>query len=108
MVKEKMIAVVIVEPNQPARVEMIENTLEAKQKIVGGRIEFVGLDGFDIIINEEGKLEDLEPNFGIFGGRDYIAGTAIFAGLDYDSGESISLTPEQRSFIASQFQGRWF
>ena len=39
MKKEEMITVVIVEPDQPARVETIENTLEAKQAIVGGRIE---------------------------------------------------------------------
>ena len=34
-----MITVVVVEPSQSARVEKIENTLEAKQEIVGGRIE---------------------------------------------------------------------
>lgn len=106
MKREAMITVVIVEPDQPARVETIENTLEAKQAIVGGRIEVLGMDGFDIIFNEEGKFEDLEPNFGIFGGRDYIAGTAIFAGLDYDSGEFTSLTPEQRKSIAGQFRER--
>jgi hypothetical protein len=106
MKKEKRITVVIVEPNQPARVEKIENTLEAKQAIVGGRVEFLGLDGFDIIINEEGKFLDLEPNFGIFGGQDYIAGTALFAGLDFNEGESISLTPEQIEFIVKQFERR--
>lgn len=106
MKKEKTITVVIVEPSQSARVEKIENTLVAKQEIVGGRIEFLGMDGFDIIFNEEGKFEDLEPNFGIFGGRDYIAGTAIFAGLDFNEGESISLTPEQIKFITGQFKER--
>jgi hypothetical protein len=106
MKREKTIAVVIVEPYKPARVEMIENTLEAKQKIVGGRIECIRLDGYDIIINEEGKLEALEPNFGIHNGMDYVAGTAIFAGVNYDEGDFISLTPEQRKFIVRQFQGR--
>ena len=56
MTKKEMITVVIVEPDQPARVESIENTLEAKQAIVGGRSECLGFNGYDIIFNEEGKL----------------------------------------------------
>jgi hypothetical protein len=103
---EKMITVAIVEPNQPARIEVIENTLEAKQAIVGGRIEVLGYEGFDIVFNEEGKFEDLEPNFGIFGGRDYIAGTAIFMGSDYESGQFISLSDEQKSIILMNFSER--
>ena len=39
MKKQEKITVAIVEPNKPARIEVIENTLEAKQAIVGGRIE---------------------------------------------------------------------
>lgn len=106
MTKKEMITVVIVEPDQPARVESIENTLEAKQAIVGGRIECLGFNGYDIIFNEEGKFEDLEPNFGIFGGQDYIAGTAIFAGVNYDTGEFTSLDKAQIVAITSQFRER--
>jgi hypothetical protein len=106
MAKEEMVSVVIVEPNKPAKVKVIKNTLEAKQIIVGGQIECLGYDGYDILFNENGKFEDLEPNFGIFNGKDYIAGTAIFIGMDYDSGEFISLSPEQRAGIVSQFNRR--
>jgi hypothetical protein len=106
MAKEEMVSVVIVEPNKPAKVKVIKNTLEAKQAIVGGLVECLGFGDYDILLNEEGKFLDLEPNFGIFGGQDYIAGTAIFIGSDYDSGEFISLTPEQRASIVSQFNGR--
>jgi hypothetical protein len=102
MAKEKHIIVVILEPEKPARVETIENTLANLQKIVGGYIECVREEGFDIIINEEGKLLQLQPNFLIYGG-DYIAGTAIFAGVDYNEGEFKSLTDEQIEFILSVF-----
>lgn len=40
----------------------VENTLEAKQKLVGGRIEVVTLGDIDIILNEDGKLLRLPPN----------------------------------------------
>lgn len=100
--KDVVIKVVIVEPKKPARVELIPNALETFQKIVDGYIECVREDGFDIIINEEGKLMDLEPNFVIYGG-DYIAGTAIFAGVDYSEGEFKSLTDDQVNFILKAF-----
>lgn len=102
----KRIAVVIVEPKKEARMELIDYTLANLQAIVGGHIECVRMDGFDIIINEEGKLLDLEPNFGIYDGFDYVAGTAIFAGVNYDTGEFKSLTPEQRELIFQGFKER--
>jgi hypothetical protein len=106
MKKEKNIKVVIVEPSKPARVEMIENTLSNLQSIVGGHIECIREDGFDIIINEEGKFIDLEPNFGIYEGQDYVAGTAIFAGVDYEEGEFKSLSDRQFKGILFAFGER--
>ena len=103
--KDVVIKVVIVEPDKPARVELIPNALETFQKIVGGYIECVREEGFDIIINEEGKLMDLEPNFVIAGG-DYIAGTAIFSGVNYSEGEFKSLSDSQIKFISKIFSRR--
>ena len=41
----------------------IQNTLEAKQKYVGGLIQVISLDGvIDIICNDEGKLMGLPVN----------------------------------------------
>lgn len=104
--KDVVIKVVIVEPYKPARVELLPNALETFQKIVGGYIECIREKGYDIIINEEGKLDELEPNFRIYGGQDYVAGTAIFSGVDYDSGEFKSLTDEQIKSILKIFEGR--
>jgi len=106
MKKESNIMVVIVEPQKPARVERIVNDLSNLQKLVGGYIECIRQDGFDIIINEEGKLMDLEPNFGLYDGMDYVAGTALFAGVNYDEGEFKSLTQEQIKGILNSFSRR--
>ena len=44
----------------------IENKLSVLQDIVGGYIEYVDLsqDGLTMIVNEEGKIYDLEYNLG--------------------------------------------
>jgi hypothetical protein len=105
MKKEEQIKVIIVEPSKAARVEVIQNDLKTLQSLVSGYIEHIREEGFDIIINEEGKLLELEPNFALFGG-DYIAGTAIFAGVDYRQGELKSLTTEQIKMITAVFKGR--
>lgn len=104
--KEKNITVVVMEPDQVAEVRVIENDLSVLQGIVGGNIECVRMEDHDIIINEEGKYLDLEPNFFIYQGRDYIAGTAIFTGVDYYEGEFKSLTEEQIKLITGAFKGR--
>lgn len=86
------IKVLIVEPDKKPYVKEIENTLEEKQKIVGGLIYFYEAEkNVDFIWNEEGKELDLEFNRVIE--KDVIAGTFIIAGQE--NGESISLTRKQ-------------
>lgn len=104
--KKQEITVVIVEPKKPARVEVIQNELSVLQGLVGGYIECIREDGFDIIVNEEGKIFELEPNFALYGGNDFVAGTAVFAGVDYKKGEHKSLNTEQIKFILTCFKGR--
>lgn len=82
------IKAIIKRPDEPAgHVTNISNTLENFQKTVGGKIEMVRLgDGLILVVNEEGKLLGLEPNFRIgFGAyEDLIVGTAIVVGEDCD------------------------
>jgi hypothetical protein len=106
MKKESNIMVVIVEPQKPARIERIKNDLSNLQKLVGGYIECIRQDGFDIIINEEGKLIELEPNFAMYQGQEVVVGTAIFAGVDYTEGEFKSLTEGQIKRILNAFTER--
>ena len=91
-----IINVLIVEPNKLPYEKEIKNTLEEKQKIVGGFIETTSLlddDEVVIICNEEGKILNLPLNRDI--GHDIIAGTFIVAGDDYENGDFKSLTKEQ-------------
>ena len=100
--KEDKIRVVIVEPEQPPRVEIIDNTLEAKQKIVDGYIEVIGLsETTDLICNDEGKLIGLLPNRRL--GNDVIAGTFLIVGAN-DSEYFCSLSDEDIEKYQEQFQ----
>ena len=63
MSKEK-ISVLLVNPGESPKMVEIDDTLEAKQKLVGGLIEqyMPFEDDVAIICNEEGKLNGMEPN----------------------------------------------
>lgn len=95
--------VIIKEPNEDARFEYIDNTLDELQSIVGGYIEVVPLT-FDsvIICNKEEKLRDLPFNFHI--PTDDIVGTVIICD-DNQDGEftDVSITVEQFNKILEKW-----
>ena len=84
---EEKMKVLVKEPGKPAEVREIENTLEACQKIVGGWIEVVRItEDVAIVVNEEGKINGMKPNFICCG--DLICGPAFFCGVTLgDDGE---------------------
>lgn len=101
--------VIIKKPNETAKVQYIESGLEELQNIVDGYIEYPYLEklyekGISIIVNEEGKLMDLEPSIALnHKGQmiDYYCGNVIFVGTKEteDGNENDSLTDEQIDFI---------
>ena len=101
---EKRIKCLLVKPYElPEEIE-IDNTLEAKQKLVGGWIEQAFLpkdDSVVLICNEEGKIYGLPPNRDI--GRDIIVGNFFLVGDDPELGEDRSLTEEQISKYTKYF-----
>jgi hypothetical protein len=100
MKKEEFIQAVVVEPNQAPRIHIIKNDLKTFQGLVGGYIEKVSFnDTIDMIINEEGKLIGLEPNFATK--YDVIVGTAIF--VSHQGEEFSSLTDDWCEVIISCF-----
>jgi hypothetical protein len=101
--KQPEIKAVILEPLKKPVVKVIPNKLEVFQEIVGGYIDVVRMDGFDIIINDEGKLFSLLPNFLIYEQKDYIAGTCIFVEVDHEEGEFISLSDERIEVLKDVF-----
>ena len=93
----KDITVLYKKPFEEAKVITIKDDYKELQRLVDGWIEIVDfpdLEGVQIVCNEEGKLEGLDPNVYIYGGLDLIVGSAVIIGTD-GYGESISLTPEQ-------------
>jgi hypothetical protein len=93
------IKVLVRKAGQEPTVEVIENTLAAKQKLVGGMIEMPYNpdfpEGLQIVCNEEGKFtDDPKPNVH-WGDYDIIFGDIFFVGIDNNEGETISLLPKQ-------------
>lgn len=92
--------IIVVKPFTQPTVEEIENTLEAKQKIVGGYIEAVypWVDEVALICNEEGKINGLPINRFLWNedGQpiDYIAGTFFICGAPLDSEDFTSIPDE--------------
>ena len=72
----------------------IEDTLEAKQKLVGGLIEVVPyIDNMLLICNEEGKILNMPANL-VFD-NDYIAGNCFVVGDDFENEGFKSLTVDE-------------
>lgn len=93
---QRKIKVLIVKPNEIPEVSVIPNTLEAKQKLVGGNIEYVYNEQYSDVIficNDEGKINGLPLNRSL--GEDIIAGDFLIVGDNSEIGEDISLTDIQ-------------
>jgi hypothetical protein len=114
MGRKKILKVIVIEPRTAPKIIEIEDTLEAKQKIVGGLIEcipyiyfntshkWVSDKRFDIILNEEGKIIGLPYNFRIAG--DFLSGTVIIIRRD-NEGNYKSMTDSDIRFIDKTFIG---
>lgn len=95
MVEDKIKCLLVKPYELPKEIE-IDNTLEEKQKLVGGYIEQAFLpkdDSVVLICNEEGKINGMKPNRDI--GHDIIFGPFLIVGNDYENGGYKSLTSEQ-------------
>ncbi|MBR2784705.1 MAG: DUF3846 domain-containing protein [Clostridia bacterium] len=79
----------------PEEIEL-DDSLEAKQNLVGGYIECVDFlkdNNVIFICNEEGKINGMPLNRDI--GYDIIAGPFLILGNDYENGDFKSLTDNQ-------------
>lgn len=82
--KKGQVRIILKRVGKPPLIKVINNTLEEKQKLVGGLIEVVDFDDDNLLIcNEEGKVQNLEPNLGFT--FDYIAGDCFLIGDDYEN-----------------------
>lgn len=105
MKKEDKLKIIYKEVGKdPVEME-IENTLEAKQKLVNGLIEVVPYkDDLLLICNEEGKIENLKPNLKF--DYDYIAGNCFVVGDDYENGDFKSINSNQVEEIKNDLKDK--
>ena len=107
----RQLKVLVAEPNKAPYVKVIDDTLSAKQDLVGGYIEMttppMHPDDAVIICNEEGKLCGLPYNRMLFLDNgipyDVIAGTFFIVRAPWDSEDFESLTDEQIEFYSKMY-----
>lgn len=97
---------------KPEIVEVEKVTLEYMQGVVGGLIEIPPLSealykrGIDMVINEEGKLLELEPNMLVLGDEyevlDVVVGNILFVANDGE-GRTIGLNNQQIEDLLNVF-----
>lgn len=107
--------VVYVPVGKEPEIKEIDGTLEAMQELVGGNIETVpyeNIRGMVCVLNEKGKIDGMDPNRLIFGGRDFIAGDFFVAAVgpneDGDM-DIIGLNDRQEEFVMKTIDfGRFY
>lgn len=106
--KEEKITVLLLEPEQEAKVIELNNSLESMQKTIGGNIEVIYPFTNDacIVCNEEGKLLGLPLNRALYDDCDkiceVIAGTAFICGTGDEN--FTSLSEQQIEHYSKQFE----
>ena len=104
-----MLHVLVVEPGRRPRLQSIPHTLHAMQALVGGPIQAVYPfeEPVALICNEEGKLEGLPPNRGLWDEAgtlyDVVCGTFFLCAAPPDEGTFRSLTEEQIRHYQERF-----
>lgn len=101
----KKLKVIFKEVGKDPVVMEIDDTLEAKQKLVGGLIEIVPYkDNLLLVCNEEGKITNLKPNLQF--DYDYIAGNCFIVGDDYENSGFKSIEESQVEDIKKDLEDR--
>ena len=90
---------------EPEVVEM-ENTLQSMQSMVGGFIEVIPYDDYELVCNDEGTIMGLYPNVGF--DYDVINGNFFIANDDYETGDFASLTDKNIEKIKEDLKARSF
>ena len=93
---QRQIKALVIEPNKLPEIQMIDNSILAKEKIVGGELRYVYSDNYPnvvIICNDDGQ--DMNLPFNRFVDNDLIKGTFMIVRDDPEIGEDRSLTEKQ-------------
>lgn len=99
--KEKFLRILYKQVGELPRVMKIENTLKARQKLVGDIIRVIPYKDVLLLCNEEGKKLNMDINL-IFD-YDYIAGDCFAVGDNYKNADFKSLTEQQIEELTKDF-----
>ena len=93
------------EPGKEPEVMNIDITLKALQDLVHGYIEHLELapGRLGLIVNEEGKLNDMKKNFFLLSHNDMIFGPAVFLG---EAGEDFTDISDDDAMTVMEYL-RW-
>lgn len=103
------IRVVRIDPLHEPVITHIDDGLKGFQNAVGGLIETISFTGSsDLVFNEEGKLNGLIPNRGIWPDdngkfQDIIFGPIICCGVDHVKGTFTSISDEDLELCMKRF-----
>lgn len=104
-IEHKKLKIVYKEVGKDPVVMEIDDTLEDKQKLVGGLIEVVPYkENLLLICNEEGKITNLKPNIQF--DYDYIAGNCFIVGDDFENAGFKSVEENQIENIKKDLEDR--
>lgn len=95
------INVIMKDPGEPPCVETVDNTPEALQALVGGRLEAIPTPDptVAVYVNGEGRPDGLEANVG------GLAGPILVTGLDPGLGDTVDLTVRQAARYMAMLGG---
>lgn len=103
--EDKKLRIIYKEVGKEPIVMEIEDTLEAKQELVGGLIEVVPYkEDLLLVCNEEGKILNQKPNINF--GYDYIAGNCFVIGDDIENAGFKSIEENQIEDIKKDLEDR--
>lgn len=105
IVENQKLKIIYKEIGKDPVVMEIDDTLEAKQKLVGGLIEVVPYkEDLLLVCNEEGKILNQKPNLDF--GYDYIAGNCFVVGDDFENAGFKSVSEEKIEEIKQDLKDR--
>ena len=102
--------ILIVEPGCPPRRAEIDGSLQAMQKVVGGKIQalYPYEESVALVCNDEGKILNLPPNRCLLDENgevyDIICGTFFLCNAPPNSKNFEGLTEAQVSYYTAQFR----
>lgn len=110
MEDKERIEVIFVQPMKPPEIRQISDELSAMQELVGGYIEeyMPFEDDVAIVCNEEGKINGMQLNRGIYGEdgqlMDIIAGPFFIAYAPIESEKFLSMPDELKAKYEGKFR----